>query len=227
MGKGFRILVGAGEGNFAGAGQFEHAELLHEVEEFPEFSGGAGDLDGEGFILHIDDFGAEDGADLHDFGTGLGSGLDAAEDEFAIDVFFVAEVLDVDDIHELLELFVDLLEDFVIAADNDGHAGGAGIEGRAHVEGVDIEAASGEHAGHAGQNAEFVFNQNGKSMPHTGVGAREKVWTMGEKDAGRQWNIRIRVQKVWRVSDPGWGEWAGRLRRRGSEWGKRRGLCEG
>ena len=52
--------------------------------------------------------------------------LHAQEHEFAIHVFVVAEILHVDDVDQLVELLDDLLEHLVVAADDDGHAGGRG-----------------------------------------------------------------------------------------------------
>lgn len=71
--------------------------------------------------MDVNDFSAENGADLHDFGAGGGIGANAEEDELTVNVLGVLEVLDFDDVNEFFELLSDLVKDFVVAPDNDGH----------------------------------------------------------------------------------------------------------
>lgn len=161
-----RGLFGTGEGDLAGAGQFGDPKLLHQGQEFVDLALGTGDLDGKALRLHVDDLCPEDIADLHDFGTGLGIGLHPDEDEFPIDIVGFAEVLDADDVHELVELLVDLIKHLVIAPHHDGHAGGFGVERRADVQGVYIETAAAEHTRDAGEDAELVFDEDGDGVTH-------------------------------------------------------------
>lgn len=126
-------LFGAGEGDFSRAGEVADAEVSHEGEELGDFAFGAGDFDGEFFRLHIDDLGTENIANLHDVAACLRVGVHTQEDEFAVHVLFVAEILHADDIDQLLELFGDLLEHLIVTADLNGHARSGGIEGGADV----------------------------------------------------------------------------------------------
>ena len=136
------------------------AEMLHEIDEFRHLAFVAGDLDDEFVEPHVDDLGAEDIADLQNLGAGLRRHVDPHEHQFTVDELFVAEILDLDHIDELFGLLGHLLEDLVIAAHHDRHARERRIERRRDVERVDIETATAEHPGHAGQHAEAVFHQN-------------------------------------------------------------------
>jgi len=153
-------LFAPGQGDPTGPGQLENSELLHQGKEFFQFGAGSGHLDGEAVRLDVDDFRTENGANLHDLGASLGGGLDPAEDQFAVHIFLVLEVLDVYDVNQLFQLLVDLVEDFVISADHDGHPGSAGIESGAYIESVDVEAPSAEHSGDAGKHSETVFDKD-------------------------------------------------------------------
>jgi len=160
------ILLGAGKGDFAGAGQFCDSKRTHQGKELVDLALGARDLDRKAFRLNVDDLGAEDIADLHDLASGLGIGLHADKHELAVDIVRLAEVLDADDVHELVELLVDLIQHLVVPANHDSHAGCLGVKSRADVQGVDIEAASAEHAGDTGEDTEFVFDENGDGVAH-------------------------------------------------------------
>src|SRR5206468_9623703 len=76
----------SGQGDFAGAGELEDAEGLHQVQKFFDFALVAGDFDGEALRLDIDDFGAENVGDLHDLGPGLRTDAHFDEDQLAVDV---------------------------------------------------------------------------------------------------------------------------------------------
>ena len=71
------LVLLAGHGSFAGAGEFEDAEAVHQRDELLDLALVAGDLDGQRFGLHVHDLRAEDVGDLHDLGTvaGVGAGI--------------------------------------------------------------------------------------------------------------------------------------------------------
>ena len=141
------------------------------MRNFVHLAVGAGHFDGERFRLHVDDLGAEDIADLHHLGASFRSCRHAQENEFAVHVLLVAEILHVDHVDEFFELFDDLLEHLVVAANDDRHAGGRGVEGWADVQSIDIEAAAAEHSGDAGENPELVFDEDGNCVAHESAGA--------------------------------------------------------
>ena len=93
------------------------------------------------------------------------------ENEFAVHIFFVAEILHIDHVDEFFELLHDLLEHLVVAAHDDRHAGSGGVEGGTNVKGIDIEAASAEHSGNAGEDPELVLNEDGNCVAHGSAGA--------------------------------------------------------
>ena len=151
---------------FARAGQFRDAECFHQAEEFFDFAFVAGDFDGEALGLNVHDFGAENVGDLHDFGAGFGIHGDSDEDQFAVHVFALAEIVQLEDVDEFVQLLDDLIQSGFVAMGDDGHAGGGGFLSGGDVEGFDVVAASAEEAGDAGEDAELVFDQDGYCMTH-------------------------------------------------------------
>ena len=55
----------------------------------------------------------------------------------------------------------------LVALGGDGHDRDAGVKGRAHVQGLDVEAAAAEQPGHAREHAELVFHENRDGVSHT------------------------------------------------------------
>src|SRR4029077_17908708 len=166
-----RSIFCARQRDLSRAGQFLDTEAVHEHEEFFHFALGAGYFDGERFRLHVNDLGAKNIADLHHFRAGFRGGRHAEENEFSVHILFVTELLHVDHVDKFFELFGDLLEHLVVAADDDCHAGGGGVKSGADVKRVDIEPAPAEHSGDAGENPELVFNEDGNRVAHGSAGA--------------------------------------------------------
>ena len=160
------LLEAAGQGDGAGTGGREDAVGADEVEEGADLVLVAGELDDDGVVGDVDDLGAEKGGDLDDLGAGLGVALHLAEDELAGDVFdlFAGEVLDGDDVDQLLEGLDAAVEGGVVGDDGRGDAREGRVMGRSDVEGLDVETATGEHAGDAGQDAELVFDEGGERV---------------------------------------------------------------
>ena len=136
----------------------------------------------------VDDLGAEERGDLDDLGAGLGVALHLAEDELAGDVFdlFAGEVLDGDDVDQLVEGLDAAVEGGVVGDDGRGDARVGRVVGRADVKGLNIETATREHAGHASQDAELVFDEGGERVlllggRHGGLRVWWKGWT--ERDS--------------------------------------------
>ena len=112
------------------------------MEELADFAFVAGDFNGKTGGLDVDNLGAEDVTDLHDFWPSGGGGFDAKQNKFAVDDVSIFEVVDFENIDQFFELFDDLFQDLIVADDNDGHAGNFIVLGRTDVEGIDIEAAT-------------------------------------------------------------------------------------
>src|SRR5882724_1963461 len=134
-------------GYFASAREVNDAERLHQGQKFFDFAFVAGDFNGKSVRLDIDDFGAEDISDLHDFGASFGIDGDFDEHQFAVHEFPFAKVLDLQDVRQFVQLLDDLFERGVIAARDNGHAGGGGIGSRGNVQGIDIVASTAEQPG--------------------------------------------------------------------------------
>src|SRR5581483_5747568 len=172
----------AGEGDAAGARELGDAELAHEHEEFLDLRFVAGHFDAEHFVLHVHDLRPEDVAELHDLGAvGRGHGH-PHEQQLALDHFVVAEIVDVDDIDQLVELLGHLLEHGIVAIDDDRHPGCGWIERGADIQRVDVEAASAEHPGDAGEHAEFVFDEDGYRVTHKKKGRGVSARSAGESN---------------------------------------------
>ncbi len=120
------------------------------MEELADFAFVASDLNGKTGGLDVDNLGAEDVTDLHDFWPSGGGGFDAKQNEFAVDDVSIFEVVHFENIDQFFELFDDLFQDLIVADDNDGHSGDFIVLGGADVEGIDIEAATAKEPCDAG-----------------------------------------------------------------------------
>jgi len=120
------------------------------LEELADFAFVTSDLDGKTGGLDVDNLGAKDVADLHDLWPSGGGGFDAKQNKFAVDDVSIFEVVHFENIDQFFELFDDLLQDLIIADDNDGHSGDFIVLGGADVEGIDIEAATAKEPCDAG-----------------------------------------------------------------------------
>jgi hypothetical protein len=136
------------------------------LEELANFAFVTSDFNGKAGGLDVDNLGAEDVADLHDFWPSGSSGFDAKQNKFAVDDIPVFEVVDFENIDQFFELFDDLFQDLIVADDNDGHAGDLIVLGGSDVEGIDVEAAPTEKTCDAGEYPETVLNDDRDSMAH-------------------------------------------------------------
>ena len=146
-----------GDGEGARAGDVDFAVGAHDVDEFAEFFGVAGDLDGEAFNAGIDHASAEDFGFLENGGAAFLRGANAQQDELADDRWDFGEVVGLQHVDELVHLFDDLGALEGIDVDHDGHAGELGVEGAGDGEAFNVVAALGEQAGDAHECAGFVF----------------------------------------------------------------------
>ena len=103
--------------------------------------------------------GPADLAQRHDVGPGPAVGADLENHQLPADVAVLFQRADLDDLHQLVELFFHLLHDAVAAFNDDGNAGNGGIVGDAHRQGVDVERPAGEQAGNPVEDAGLIFHQ--------------------------------------------------------------------
>jgi len=158
----------AGQGDPARPAQFEDSEGFHQGEKLVDLALVAGHLDGEAGGLHVDDFGAEDVANLHHLRAGGGVGLHLEEDQLPVDDIAILEVMDLEHIDQLFELFDHLLENLVVPDDHDGHPRNLVVLGGADVESVDVKAASAKETGDPGEHPEPVLNHDRNGVTHKG-----------------------------------------------------------
>ncbi len=125
-----------------------------------------GELEREAVRRDVDDAGVHKLGNLHDLEALLGVAVHLDERQLAADKRLGLEHLDLDDGNHLVELLLHLLDDVLVAVDNDGHAGDLGMLRHADGEAVNVEAAPREEAGHLRQDAWLVFHKNGKGGFH-------------------------------------------------------------
>ena len=149
----------AGHGDGSGAGDALDAVRLADLDEGLDLGLGPADLDHDGLVADVDDAAAEHLDQREDLGALLGQGRDADEHEVAGDDGLADVVLDLDDRDDLGQLLADLLEDAVVADDDDGHAAELRVLGAADDQRIDVEGPRGEHARDVGQDARFVLDE--------------------------------------------------------------------
>src|SRR5215831_13347151 len=98
------------------------------------------------------------------------------QQQFAANAFLAGDIDHLEHVNQAIELFEDLLNDQRIAVSDDRHPADLGIGRRRNRKRVDVEAATGEHAGDAGQHAEFVFDQYRDGMSFFEIAGHHKIW---------------------------------------------------
>ena len=101
--------------------------------------------------------------------TAVGRGLDLEEHKLTFDGVLLGEVADAENGHELVKLLGNLLETELVGLDDDRHAREPLVLSRRDRERLDVKAAAGDHAGHAGENARLVLDRHGKNVLAGGV----------------------------------------------------------
>src|SRR5579863_4571331 len=120
----------------------------------------AGGLDRHRVECDVHHVRAEQPDGLEHLGPALGVGADLDQHQFALHGLRRLKLNDLDDIDELVELLGDLLERVLLAVHHDRHPGDLLVLGRPDREGLDVEAAPGEQAGDADQDARLVLDKD-------------------------------------------------------------------
>lgn len=108
---------------------------------------------------NIDDLGSINIANLDDLRPVL-TDRDSQDDKLAGRELTLRQVLDVDDLDELVQLFDTLVQLLRVPFYSGRYPGEIRIVGGTDIEGVDVESAPTEHPRHAGENAEVILNQD-------------------------------------------------------------------
>ena len=136
------------------------SERANQRDERLDFFLVAGEFDGDRIASDIDQMRAEGADDQVEFRAGALVDRDLHHHHFAIDDVDALEIGDLDHRDQPVELLVDLLEYRVVSGRDEHDTRDRRIE-RILVDGerLNVKAAAREQTGHAGQHAEFVFDQ--------------------------------------------------------------------
>ena len=81
----------------------------------------------------------------------------------------MAQILNLEHIHQFEELLGHLLNHLVVTGHHHGEAGDAGPLRMAYGKTLDVESAAGKEPRNAAQHACLILHQDGKSLLHEGV----------------------------------------------------------
>src|ERR1700761_2371011 len=124
----------------------------------------AGRLDRHRVKRDVDDVRAEELDRLKNLRPVVGVGADLNEHELALHCLRRLKLDDLDDVDQLVELLGPLLKRMLLAVHHDCHPGNLLVLGRADRERLDVEAASGEQARDADQDAWLVLDKDRESV---------------------------------------------------------------
>src|SRR5690606_1117088 len=116
-----QYTIAAPDAGSTGTDGFQNGVARHGFQKCIELRSAAGELDGVVAVGDVDDAAAEDvGHALHLLPV-LTHRAHFHQHELALDVVALGQVYDLDYVHQLVELLVDLLDDIVRAAGDDRH----------------------------------------------------------------------------------------------------------
>ncbi len=159
-------FLAPGNGHFPGANHLDNAIVLQKLDHAVDLALLARDFDDEAFQGHVHDLPVKATHNLHDLATRRGIGFHLDEGQVPGDEIVLGQVDHPDGIHQLVELFFDLVDDTVVAPDHDGHTRHLGIVGHPDHQAVDVIASGREKVGHPGQDPAVIVDQNRDGMSH-------------------------------------------------------------
>src|ERR1700730_16557920 len=159
-------LFHSSHGDFARPRQVTDAKVLHQFQELVDLAFVSSDFDSQTFRLNIHDLCPKNVAYLHYFRPICRIGIHTKHYQLTIDIVSIPKILNLNHVHELVQLFRHLLQNRVISAYHDRHSGCRGIIRRCNIQTIDVESASTEHASNPSKNAKLVFNQNRYRVTH-------------------------------------------------------------
>src|SRR6185369_4445669 len=115
-----QLLRIQGNGEGAGTRYVDFTVCAHDIHEFAEFFGVAGDFDGEAFDAGIDYAPTEDLRFLEDGGAAFLRGANAQQDQFPDDGGTFREIVGLQHVDQLVHLLDDLRALQRIDVDHDG-----------------------------------------------------------------------------------------------------------
>ena len=136
----------------------DDADRTDHLDEGVDLVGIARDLDPKGGRGIVDDLRLEDVHGTHDELVLRGLIVDLDEQQFALDGVLLVKDLDFLYVVEFAQLVQHLRSRVTVSAHGDRDTGILGRLGDTDGQSVDVEAAAGEHAGDAGQDAELVVD---------------------------------------------------------------------
>ena len=162
LGSDFRLqrAVSAGDGDSTGSGQFDNAKRLQNVDKRFNFLFLTGNFNDQAGGRNIDYFAAEDIDQFDDFRPLAVLGFDFNQHQIAFQVVGLAQIFYADDSNHFLKLLADLIENRLIANDDERHARQSRILGFSDGQRIDIVPARSEHPGNMGKNSGHVLNKS-------------------------------------------------------------------
>lgn len=138
------------KGELPGARELDNAKGLKEAKERIDLRLVAGDFADERVGGEINDLGAKHIRDLQQLSAGARVSVNLNKDELTGDGLALAEVGDFDDVDQFAKLLCAQVEGGLVALKHNRDTRERSIVRRRDVEGIDVETAAGNHAGHAG-----------------------------------------------------------------------------
>src|SRR5215210_4142515 len=112
----------------AGAREIADPEGFHQEKELLDLALVTGHFDRDILVLHVDDLCAENVANLHHLRARLRVHFHPHHHQLAVHAVTLAEISNVDHIHQFVELLHHLIDHAVSASHDDGHARHARVE---------------------------------------------------------------------------------------------------
>ena len=148
------------------AGELDQAVRAQELLEGLELLRRAHDLEDHGIGAEVGDARVEDVGEGDQLRAPARVGRDPDERELALDGRAGLERRDAEDVHELVHLLLDLLEQVGRAVDREHDAGDVLALRRPDGEALDVEAPPREHVRDPGERARPVLDEDGDGVRH-------------------------------------------------------------
>lgn len=161
-----RILVRSQQSHSSGAHHFEDPEGTHQIDERDELLLLSGDFNHHVTGTDVDDASTEDIDEFLDLAPLLSLGADFHQHEVSLDKLTLGEIDHAHHRDQLFQLFANLIEHAVVAADHECDPRELGVFRLADGQTLDIECARSEHSGDLREDSRLVNDQCGEDVFH-------------------------------------------------------------
>jgi len=94
----------------------------------------------------------------------LGLGLYLDQGHFPLHTITSSQIIQLDDVNQFVELFLDLFSNGIVPPCNQGYAGNKGVQGLCHTEALYIETTTTEQACHPRKDSRLIVHQQRYGM---------------------------------------------------------------